>query len=74
MYDDSMLKPYRRDIISKSLFRVFEILIGASLVSFWFSPLPVTNKIALGLIIMLIFVVAVVCCPSYPPGGVEKNG
>ena len=66
-----MFESYRRDQISKSLFRFSEIVFGASVVSVWFAPFPIMNKLVLGLSVMLIFVVAIVFCRPTPPGREE---
>ena len=49
-----MLEPYRRDLIAKSFFRITEILVGAAIVSIWFSQtIPLINKFAVGIAIVL---------------------
>ncbi len=62
-----MLDPYRRDLVAKSFFRVFEILCGASLVSVWFSDdMPSANKLVVVVVLVLCFLTAILIAPSKP--------
>ena len=66
-YASRMLGAYRRDLISKSFFRVAEIFFGATTVYVWFSPKPIPTKLALGAINVLIFVSAIAISPKQSP-------
>jgi hypothetical protein len=61
-----MFEPYRRDAVSKSFFRIAEILVGASFVSNWYLNLPLLNKIAFNLSGVIVFIVAWISCPPKP--------
>ena len=58
-----MFEPYRRDAVSKSLFRLSEIIGGALLVSVLFSSLPLFIKLAIVAGAVLIFLLAWFTCP-----------
>jgi len=62
-----MFEPYRRDAISKSLFHIAEILIGAAFISVWLSPAHLLIKIATVIVIVLILFLAIVVCPTKSP-------
>jgi len=66
-YVSRMLSPYRRDLISKSFFRLAEITFGAAAVSVWFSPKPMHIKLGLAIFFMLLFLSAIAMSPGQAP-------
>ena len=64
-----MFEPYRRDSISKTLFRYSEFLLGGAILSGWFIPMPFKGKVAFTIATMLVFSLAVWFCPPKPPKG-----
>jgi len=73
-YASRMLEPYKRDLIAKSLFRIVEIVTGASFISVWFSPSTMAQKVAVSILLVLIFIVAIAVSPSASPEGGTYSG
>lgn len=62
-----MFESYRRDLVAKSLFRMAEILWGALFVSILLSPLHPLAKLAMVVLLVIIFGTAWRLSPSQPP-------
>ena len=74
-YINGMISSYRRDAISKSLFRFTEVLLGAGALSIWVSTvIHLLTKLAFVAGIVLIFVVAIIICPAKNPIEGNKHG
>lgn len=66
-YYPTMFEPYRRDLVAKSLFKMSEILWGILFASILFSGLPNRIKLAVSVIIVLVFIAGWLWSPPKPP-------
>ena len=73
-----MFEPYRRDAASKALFQIAGLMVGASLVTLWLPTaiamiIPIFAKLAMGVIVVILFLAAYFLCPPKPPGKEDEK-